>query len=262
MTVPGQVTGVASANKAPAIAITWSAVSGATSYYIYKGIAASPTTLLAVVPSTQLAFFDWDISYGTLYYYNIKAYNSDGLGTVSSDVSRSITFSAPDGIFQLRSYTELLNGRNTSMANQGSGFLFQFRGMSNYVERDASQIDMTNIAGQPATSSIGVDFNGVTRVISFDFTRVDGFDYWFYAGVSGMDNAGYLQYLRDLMGVLQMSYGPFRYVVITNPVTLQPQYSPSTNPCYVMLGEVSFNKDEGEPSKGKFSVKFYVTDDF
>ena len=59
------------------------AISGATSYNIYRSTSINPTTLLT---NTQLTtYIDTPLSAGTLYYYRIKAVNNNGVSNYSNN---------------------------------------------------------------------------------------------------------------------------------------------------------------------------------
>lgn len=71
------------------ITLTWTAVTGATSYKIYRstetGTSASKTLLASGI--TVTTYSDTSTSSGTTYYYQVVAVSSDGVSSASSEVS-------------------------------------------------------------------------------------------------------------------------------------------------------------------------------
>jgi len=82
--VPSAPTGVMTTGAtSTAIAISWSSVSGATGYYVYRSLTYSgPYT--QVGDTTSTSFTNTGLSIGTTYYYKVAAYNSAGTGLQSS----------------------------------------------------------------------------------------------------------------------------------------------------------------------------------
>jgi fibronectin type 3 domain-containing protein len=78
-TTPGTPTGVtATAQSSSSIRVSWSAVSGATSYKVYYEIGSSPTKNLASGTVTGTSYTHTGLTASTTYYYYIKAVNSAG----------------------------------------------------------------------------------------------------------------------------------------------------------------------------------------
>ena len=77
----------ATATSSSSITVSWSAVSGATGYYVYNYSAVSGTsTRLGTVLTSDRSYTITGLSPGTLYYYRVSAYNSNGEGDQSSYV--------------------------------------------------------------------------------------------------------------------------------------------------------------------------------
>ena len=82
--VPSTPTGVyATAQSSSSISISWSSVSGATGYYIYRSSSASGT-YSQVGTSSSTSWTNTGLSASTTYYYKVAAYNSAGTGSQSS----------------------------------------------------------------------------------------------------------------------------------------------------------------------------------
>ncbi len=88
--VPSNFT--ASAKSSSQISLSWSAVSGATSYSIYRATSSSGTySLLTTVTST--AYTNTGLAANTTYYYKIRAGNNAGSSSYSA-VANATTFAA------------------------------------------------------------------------------------------------------------------------------------------------------------------------
>jgi fibronectin type 3 domain-containing protein len=67
-----------------ATTLTWNAVSGATSYVVYRGIRTSPNQALQIGTSTVNSFSDTTGAFGTRYYYWVRAVNGCGTSGFSN----------------------------------------------------------------------------------------------------------------------------------------------------------------------------------
>jgi uncharacterized protein (DUF1800 family) len=86
--VPAVPTGVAATAGDGNITLTWTLVSGATAYHVYRGTAPNPTVqVFAGLVSSPL--FDVGLTNGTTYYYRVTAVNASGESAKSSEVSNS-----------------------------------------------------------------------------------------------------------------------------------------------------------------------------
>ncbi|MDR1466369.1 MAG: fibronectin type III domain-containing protein [Treponema sp.] len=95
---PSVPTGLtATAASSNSITISWSSVSGATDYYIYRStVSSSSYTHVGDSPSTS--FTNNGLSANTTYYYKVSAYNAYGESAQSSyvyETTRSSTSPAP-----------------------------------------------------------------------------------------------------------------------------------------------------------------------
>ncbi len=77
---------VASATAANRIDLSWSGVTGATEYRLYRSVSAGgPYEPLATVPVPATAYTDTQVSGGTTYYYVVRSYGSNGSACESAD---------------------------------------------------------------------------------------------------------------------------------------------------------------------------------
>jgi fibronectin type 3 domain-containing protein len=88
VTIPAAPTGVTAAGGANQVSISWSAVSGATSYNIYysttSGVTKASGTKITNAAST---YVQTGLAAGTTYYYIVTAQNSAGEGIASAQAS-------------------------------------------------------------------------------------------------------------------------------------------------------------------------------
>jgi fibronectin type 3 domain-containing protein len=97
-TVPSTPIGVtATVQSASSISVSWSAVSGATSYKVYYEIGSSTTKNLASGTVTGTSYTHTGLTAGTTYYYYIKAVNSAGESGYSSYASATTSSSSSGG---------------------------------------------------------------------------------------------------------------------------------------------------------------------
>jgi len=80
--VPTSVTAVA--NSVSSITVSWSSVTGATGYYIYRSESADGTYAQVGTYTTATSYTNTYLSSGTTYYYKVAARNNGGIGTQSS----------------------------------------------------------------------------------------------------------------------------------------------------------------------------------
>ncbi len=80
---PNTPTGVTATAYSSYIKISWSSVSGATSYYVYRATSSSGTYSF-IDATSSTSYYDYDVSSGTTYYYKVSAVNSAGESAKSS----------------------------------------------------------------------------------------------------------------------------------------------------------------------------------
>jgi len=93
--IPDGVTAAAASSSS--ITVSWSAVTGATGYRIYRSTSSSGTFSEAGT-STTTSFTNTGLTASTAYYYKVAAYNSGGTGEQSSVVSAVTFIGTPTGV--------------------------------------------------------------------------------------------------------------------------------------------------------------------
>lgn len=91
LAVPAVPTGVTAAGGAKQVALSWSAVTGATSYNIYWSSTSGVTTSGTKIATATTAYVQTGLTAGTTYYYIVSAVNSSGEGTASTQMSATTT---------------------------------------------------------------------------------------------------------------------------------------------------------------------------
>jgi fibronectin type 3 domain-containing protein len=97
-TVPASPTGLAvSSVTSSSATLTWTAVSGATGYYMYRSGSAEGS-YEEVGSSTSDSYTDTGLASDTTYYYKAAAYNAAGTGGRSAYISATTVLPAPTGL--------------------------------------------------------------------------------------------------------------------------------------------------------------------
>ncbi|KAB0671738.1 hypothetical protein F6V30_03935 [Oryzomonas sagensis] len=95
-TAPAAPTGVSATGGAKQATISWSAVSGATSYNIYYATASGVTTASGTkIAGATSPYVQTALSAGTTYYYIVTAVNSVGESTASAQASATTNAAPP-----------------------------------------------------------------------------------------------------------------------------------------------------------------------
>ena len=93
----------ASATSSSSITVSWSSVSGATSYNIYRSLSGNSGTFEQVGSSNSISYMDTGLSANTPYYYKVAAVNSYGEGPQSAGFAPATTSSSGGGFTDLTS---------------------------------------------------------------------------------------------------------------------------------------------------------------
>jgi Calpain family cysteine protease/PKD domain len=83
--VPAAPTGLAAAAGVSNVGLSWNAVSGATSYNVYRGTSAGGEAFYLSVTGTS--YNDTAVTAFTTYYYRVSAVNANGEGALAAEVS-------------------------------------------------------------------------------------------------------------------------------------------------------------------------------
>lgn len=126
VTIPAAPTGVTAAGGTNQVSISWSAVSGATSYNIYYATTSGVTkTSGAKITNASRPYIQTGLAAGTTYYYIVTAVNSAGESAASAQASAAT--SAPpvlDGLALYNTYCASCHGTSklgkTATAIQGA----------------------------------------------------------------------------------------------------------------------------------------------
>lgn len=120
-TAPAAPTGVVADCGNNRITVSWSAVTGAASYDVYRSTVASATGAL-LGSSATTSYIDTSGTVGTTYYYKVKAVNSAGASIASAEVSETF-YTLLAGSMQGKSLP--LTGNVTTFAGSSgfSGFI-------------------------------------------------------------------------------------------------------------------------------------------
>jgi hypothetical protein len=94
---PVAVTGVTATAGTGQVTVSWNAVSGATSYQLYRTAnSGSESSTPSVTGLTGTTFTDTGLNPGTTYYYRVVAVNGSGASGFSTEASASTPGTNPD----------------------------------------------------------------------------------------------------------------------------------------------------------------------
>ena len=127
---PVAVTGVNATAGTGQVTVSWNAVSGATSYQLYRTAnSGSESATPSVTGISGTTFTDTGLNPGTTYYYRVAAVNSSGVSGFSTEASASTPGTNPDpSKFNFETDTQLwkpsgaqISGVATSTAQHDAG---------------------------------------------------------------------------------------------------------------------------------------------
>jgi fibronectin type 3 domain-containing protein len=107
----------ASAASSSGITVSWSSVTGATRYYIYRSSSADGS-YTQLTYTTSLSYTNTGLSSGATYYYKVAAYNSAGIGAMSSVYGSATTTSSVPSLGSSLSFNTWRNGTVSSSSSQ------------------------------------------------------------------------------------------------------------------------------------------------
>ncbi|MBQ2991538.1 MAG: caspase family protein, partial [Clostridia bacterium] len=151
----------ASAQSSSSIKLTWTKVSSATGYYIYRSTSSSGTysKIATITSGSTVSYTNTGLSAGTKYYYRIAAYNSAGTSPQSGYVYAT-TQAAANPV----TYRALLIGQTyPGTSNQLYGPANDQKAMKNMLNRlvksDYQVTVASNLTGSGILSKIGEVFS-------------------------------------------------------------------------------------------------------
>lgn len=96
LTKPSSPIGISAVSGDGIVMISWSSVSSATSYNIYRSLSSGVTGTIISSGLSSTSYQDSGLTNGTTYYYSVTAVNSAGESSVATQVS-AIPAAAPSG---------------------------------------------------------------------------------------------------------------------------------------------------------------------
>ena len=160
---PAAPAGLAAAAREASVALSWSASTTATNYYV-KRSTTSGSGYTAIATNASLAFTNTGLANGTLYYYVVSAVNAGGESTNSAWVSARPTSSAPVAI----SATNALGQLRISWPADHTGWQLQAQTNSLAVGLGTNWV---NVPGSDQTNLLVVPLDLANGAVFFRLVR-------------------------------------------------------------------------------------------
>ncbi len=172
-TGPDAPTGLTVTSTSP-ITLSWTAVSGATSYTVYRGTTSGglATKTLLASDITVTTYTDTLASAGTAYYYQVTAVSSDGVSSPSNEVN-AVSQSQSGGLFNLQGSK---NGSQITLIwnTVGSAASYNvYRGTTSSLITNKTKV--ANVVAVTSPTTIFTDGSGFTSGVTYFYqvTSVD-----------------------------------------------------------------------------------------
>ena len=174
-----------STSGAGAIALSWSAISGATTYSVYRGTTAGGEGTTPLVSGlTSSVYSDGTVLPGTKYFYTVTANNSSGTSVFSNEVSVAATVPAQPTLTDLDIGSPARSGSAGYNSSTGT-YTINGGGADIYGAGDQFNFDYTSLSG---------DQTLITRVATETNT-----DYSSKAGLMFRQSTGSADSYADVM---------------------------------------------------------------
>jgi hypothetical protein len=216
------------AQDGSSIAVSWSAVTGATSYTLERAEAASPGSFTAVGGTlTATSYTDAAIAPGASYSYRVAAVNGSGSGTFSSTVNATVAGAKvatltgnltadrtlfADTLYTLSGYVKVGNGKTLTIQpgttivgdpNVAGSSLWILRG-SKIDAQGTADAPIVFTSGRPAGQRKPGDWGGLIIIGNGEINRSgtvltegpQGITEPYSGGTDNADNSGTLRYVR------------------------------------------------------------------
>ncbi len=130
--VPATPANFAISSTSSQINLSWSDVSNETGYYVYRSTDNSNFSTIASIDANSTSYSDASVSAGTVYYYYVKAYNDQGVGSATSTLNGQISSSGGSNATDLF-FSEYVEGSSYNKALEISNFTGANIDLSSYV---------------------------------------------------------------------------------------------------------------------------------
>lgn len=132
---PSAPTGLTAAPGDKQIGLSWNAVSGATSYNVYRGT-SSGGEVLVKSGWTNTTYIDTGLTNGTTYFYQVTAVNTDGESQRSNEASATPQGSppfAPTNLLATAIASSQIDLTWSDNSNNETGFVLEYAPISNFA---------------------------------------------------------------------------------------------------------------------------------
>jgi hypothetical protein len=160
VTAPLAPTGLSATAGDHQIALIWNAVTGATSYNVYRGATSGgETPLQSGLPGTS--FTDTGLTNGTTYYYQVTAVNAGGESPLSLEVSSTpigLPPASPTNLVATPASSSQIDLTWNDNSNNETGFVIEYAPISNF----ATGLTTINIGSNMTSYSVTGLSSGTT----------------------------------------------------------------------------------------------------
>ncbi|HEX8411808.1 MAG TPA: fibronectin type III domain-containing protein [Thermoanaerobaculia bacterium] len=188
---PAAPTNVAATDgtHAAKVAITWKAVTGASSYEVWRATSSSSTSAARITTRTTLSYDDTSAAAGTTYYYWIKARNSTGTSNLSSSDSGyriSIVFQEHGSSYGYDQYTDATHPWKSVEAGKSDSVRAVITPSAPYKVVSFASASSSQVSVSPSTpssaSQVLSNQGGTSRGTARINVRAHGNDLGYYSG--------------------------------------------------------------------------------
>jgi len=159
-------TGVnATAESSSSITVSWTAISNASGYYVYRSSSAADT-YTKVGTTSDTSYMDTGLSVGTTYYYKVSAYNSDGESPQSLAASATTAYMDLSGTVTISPSGMVSPGTQLTASYSGNetvSYLWE-RNNNNIIGANSNEYT-PNVVGDYTVTVAADGYNSITSSI-------------------------------------------------------------------------------------------------
>ncbi len=154
-TKPPAPTNLIAVSADTAVSLSWTGVTGANSYNLYRSTTAGGEGVTAYKTSIASPYTDTNVTNGTTYYYSVRASNSDGDSDDSNEASATPSAAAPSSLTLTPVADAYVRSGTYANTNYGSsGQLVTKNSVAGYTRHSFVKFDLGTLSGSVATAKL------------------------------------------------------------------------------------------------------------